>query len=160
MNISTQKVINPSSELSEIIKSFYLGLQKGEYEFENLRDISSTQAELMFQEYIKTAQEDSTYEYHMALIDNTPVGFIEFSEEKEIENTYKKYLRINSLYIEPQFRRKGLGNILLQLAKDRAKKSGYEYLGLGALYHNIPAINLYKKFGFKEYGIELMLLTK
>ena len=160
MNITTQKVINPSSELSETIKSFYLGLQKGEYEFENLRDTSNTQAELMFQEYIKTTQEDSTYEYHIVLVDNTAAGFIEFSEEKEIENTYKKYLRINSLYVEPQFRRKGLGNILLQIAKDKAKSSGYEYLGLGALYNNIPAISLYKKFGFKEYGIELMLPTK
>ena len=151
---------NPSRELSETIKAFYLGLQIGEYEFEQLRDTSNSQAELMFQEYINASKEDPTYEYHLAFVDNIPAGFIEFSEEKEIENTYKKYLRINSLYIEPRFRRQGLGNTLLQIAKDKAKQSGYDYLGLGALYHNIPAINLYKKFGFQEYGVEFMMSTK
>ena len=160
MNITTQRVTNPSRELSETIKAFYLGLQIGEYEFEQLRDTSNSQAELMFQEYINASKEDPTYEYHLAFVDNIPAGFIEFSEEKEIENTYKKYLRINSLYIEPRFRRQGLGNTLLQIAKDKAKQSGYDYLGLGALYHNIPAINLYKKFGFQEYGVEFMMSTK
>ncbi len=156
MTTNIKKISYPTPELFDTIKSFYLGLQIGEQEFEPLRDTTTQQAELMFEEYQKTTQEDSTYEYHMAFTDGVPSGFIEFSSEAEIENTYKKYLRINSVYVDRQFRNQGIATQLLTVAQNRAKELGYQYVGLGVLHKNNPAINLYKKFGFGEYGIEFM----
>lgn len=157
---TVQKIEYPREDLFGTIKSFYLGLQIGEHAFEPLRDITRQQADLMFEEYQKTCQEDPTYEYYMAFTDGIPSGFIEFSKEDEIENTYKKYLRINSLYVDPQFRNHGIATLLLDTAKNRAKELGYKHLGLGVLHQNSPAISLYKKFGFADYGIELMLPVK
>ena len=151
-----KKIVYPTPEFSDIIKSFYLGLQMGEHEFESNRDITQAQAELMFQEYVKTNQEDSSFEYYMAFTDGVPSGFIEFSSEDEIENTYKKYLRINSLYVDNKFRNQGIATEILKVAENRAGELGFAYVGLGVLYKNNPAINLYSKLGFAEYGIELM----
>lgn len=154
------KITYPAPELFETIKSFYLGLQIGEHEFESQRDTSQAQADLMFKEYQKNCQEDSSYEYYMAFTDSEPSGFIEFSSEDEIENTYKKYLRINSVFVDPKFRHQGIATLLLNIAEMRAKELGFVYLGLGVLSKNNPALGLYKKFGFGEYGIELMKSIK
>ena len=156
-NTIIKKIEYPTPELFNTIKSFYFELQKSEHEFEKLRDISDEQAELMFKEYEKTCKEDKTYEYYMASTDDKPSGFIEFSAEKEIENTYKKYLRVNSLYVSTKYHKHGIGIKLLQKAKERAKEEGYTHLGLGVIYGNTPAINLYKKFGLIEYGIEYLM---
>ncbi len=158
---TTIKIITyPTPELFDTIKSYYLGLQMSEHEFESNRDIAEAQAELMFQEYVKTSQEDSNFEYYMAFTDGVPSGFIEFNSEDEIENTYKKYLRVNSVYVDNKFRNQGIATELLKTAEDRAKELGFTYVGLGVLYKNSPALNLYKKFGFGEYGIELMKAVK
>lgn len=160
MTITIKKISYPTPESFDTIKSFYLGLQIGERESEPLRDITAKQAALMFAEYQKTSQNDPTYEYHMAFTDGVPSGFIEFSSEDEIENTYKKYLRINSVYVDNNFRNQGIATLLLKTAQARAKELGYLYIGLGVLSKNNPAINLYKKFCFSEYGIELMKPVK
>jgi ribosomal protein S18 acetylase RimI-like enzyme len=160
MTTSIKRVAYPTPEIFDTIKSFYLGLQIGEHEYESLRDITTQQARLMFHEYQKTSQEDSSFEYYMAFTDAVPSGFIEFSTEDEIENTYKKYLRINSIYVVKEFRNQGIATMLLKTAEDRAKILGFSYIGLGALLQNSPALNLYKKFGFDEYGIELVKHVK
>jgi ribosomal protein S18 acetylase RimI-like enzyme len=156
MTTTIQKIEYPREELFETIKSFYLGLQIGEHEFEPLRDTTKQQAQLMFEEYQKTSQEDSTYEYYMAFTDETLSGFIEFASENEIENICKKYLRVNSVYVDSKFRHQGIATKLLAIAENRARELEYTHVGLGVLHKNNPAINLYKKFGFGEYGLELM----
>jgi ribosomal protein S18 acetylase RimI-like enzyme len=160
MKTIIKKITYPTPELFEIIKSFYLGLQISEHKFESYRDITEAQAELMFQEYVKTCQEDSNFEYYLAFTDGVPSGFIEFSSEDEIENTYKKYIRVNSVYVDNKFRNQGIATELLKTAEDRARELGFTYVGLGVLCKNSPALNLYKKFGFGEYGIELMKAVK
>lgn len=156
MTTIIKKIKYPSPELFETIKSFYLGIQVGEHEYESLRDTTTQQTQLMFEEYQKTCQEDSNFEYYMAFTDGVPSGFVEFSSEDEIENTYKEYLRINSIYVDSRFRNRGIGTQLLQTAKERAKELKYSYIGLGVLCKNEPAINLYKKFGFGDYALEFM----
>jgi len=46
----------------------------------------------------------------------------------------------------------GIGGILTKVSIDIAKKEGYEQLELSCMGDNFKAINLYKKFGFKEFG--------
>lgn len=56
------------------------------------------------------------------------------------------------IYIHPDHQKKGLGKILLQKAIDISPQIGLENL-LGFIFgHNEPSINLFKKFGFTEWG--------
>ena len=46
----------------------------------------------------------------------------------------------------------GIGEALLRACVECAKKAGYVQLELNTVSYNVPAINLYKKLGFKEFG--------
>ena len=47
----------------------------------------------------------------------------------------------------------GLGSFMMQTALDQAKANGFEQVELGVFSDNDRARALYKKFGFKEYGM-------
>ena len=46
----------------------------------------------------------------------------------------------------------GIGSALLEACIECAKEAGYKQLELNVVANNIAAVNLYKKFGFKEFG--------
>ena len=55
--------------------------------------------------------------------------------------------------IIPELRGRGIGSRLLSATLDHAKKFGLEKVELNVYTSNIPAVALYKKFGFKEEGL-------
>lgn len=55
---------------------------------------------------------------------------------------------------EDSFRGKGLGNKLMELAKEKSAVLGIKRLYLKVRNDNIPALNLYKKHGFSEVGYQ------
>jgi ribosomal-protein-alanine N-acetyltransferase len=59
-----------------------------------------------------------------------------------------------NLAVHPKFRGKGIGTRLLHKAIDELKASehGSRFLTLEVRESNLPAINLYKKFGFEVIG--------
>ena len=60
-----------------------------------------------------------------------------------------------SVFVKPEFQRKGLGRKLMEETLCLAwKMSGLECILIGVSSNNPPAINLYKNLGFIEYGIE------
>jgi len=56
------------------------------------------------------------------------------------------------MYIKPDFRRKGVGQEIMNILCTRAKLNGYRLIRLDTLDTMIPAIKLYSKNGF--YNIE------
>ena len=57
-----------------------------------------------------------------------------------------------SIYISPDFRRQGIGRILLAKAIDECPKLGIRVL-LGFIFgHNLPSIQLFEHFGFSRWG--------
>jgi ribosomal protein S18 acetylase RimI-like enzyme len=54
------------------------------------------------------------------------------------------------LYVKPAFRKLQIGEELMYLAIQEAKNLGYPAVKLDTLASFIPAVNLYKKLGFKE----------
>ncbi|MHC3449062.1 N-acetyltransferase family protein, partial [Pediococcus pentosaceus] len=52
-----------------------------------------------------------------------------------------------------EFSGQGIGSMLLAEIINYAKSINLEILELEVRTDNIPAIHLYKKFGFKEYGL-------
>jgi putative acetyltransferase len=59
---------------------------------------------------------------------------------------------LKRMYVQPAHQQKGIGKNLLQQAILLAKNCNYNYIRLDTLDHMIPAITLYKKYGF--YQIE------
>ena len=53
----------------------------------------------------------------------------------------------------PEFRGQGLGSKLISSVLDHAKSFGLEKIELQVYTSNIPAIALYKKFGFEQEGL-------
>lgn len=57
-----------------------------------------------------------------------------------------------SIYISDDFKRKGLGRILLKKAIDKAPSLGVNNL-LGFIFgHNEPSLKLFQEFGFEKWG--------
>jgi RimJ/RimL family protein N-acetyltransferase len=63
------------------------------------------------------------------------------------------HVGVFGITIAKQWRGKGLGESLTKIALNRAVELGMKTIILDAFAKNTPAINLYKKLGFKEYGM-------
>jgi L-amino acid N-acyltransferase YncA len=57
------------------------------------------------------------------------------------------------VFVRPDYRRKGVGQALLDAAVDLAARSGISTLITGIIPHNVPALMLHKKSGFKAIGM-------
>ena len=64
------------------------------------------------------------------------------------ENIHRDEFFISHLAVFPDFQRQGIGWDLLKFAQFRARDLNYQKLALNVDIDNIPAIALYKKFGF------------
>ncbi len=60
--------------------------------------------------------------------------------------------KIMSIAVKKEYRRKGIGEMLLREAIRRVKSRGKERIILEVRVSNTPAINLYKKMGFYIIG--------
>lgn len=53
----------------------------------------------------------------------------------------------------PEFRKKGLGKYMMDFSEKRAKEAKKKFMALAVLNSNEPAVNLYKKLGYKFVGL-------
>ena len=80
------------------------------------------------------------------LEDNEIIGTSSFSESRFSE--FHGMGEIISIYLLPQYIRKGYGTHLLRAAISELKKLGYHEIFLWVLEENYPAIKFYEKNGF------------
>ncbi len=59
---------------------------------------------------------------------------------------------IITIGVNPENRKSGIGEALMQIAMTEIKKSGGQKIFLEVSIQNTPAINLYKKLGFENVG--------
>ena len=85
---------------------------------------------------------------------NTLVGIVNFSRENRLKTAHKG--NIYGMYVEPEFRGRGLGKALLIALIERATKEceGLEQIHLTVVSNNKLAKRLYVSLGFEVYGIE------
>ena len=58
-----------------------------------------------------------------------------------------------NIVVKKNYRHKGIGNLLLEYLISLCNELHLQSLSLEVNEINLPAINLYKKFGFKKIGI-------
>ncbi len=74
--------------------------------------------------------------------------FEEPFEEIEAPGSYY----IHALSVFPEFTRRGIGSVLLSLARELAIKKEFNELSLYVFAENSGAVSLYKKHGYRETG--------
>ena len=68
-----------------------------------------------------------------------------------IRYDWNSTLQISNVFVEPQYRRKGLGLTLVSFLVERSRKTAYRCLTAEAPSLN-PVVDLYKKAGFRQCG--------
>ncbi len=87
--------------------------------------------------YVKTTIPIQVDDYEIIIINNKKVGCL-------LLEKYEDGLLLNELYLDKNYRRKGIGtNILNNILNNNSKVYLWVYK------ENTPALNLYKKLGFK-----------
>ena len=87
-----------------------------------------------------------------ALVDDKPVGLTSYIVSSRIKQKHKA--EIHAVYVDKEFRGKGIGKMLIQKALDEIKKSpGIKKVELGVMSQQDAAIALYEHFGFKKVGL-------
>jgi GNAT superfamily N-acetyltransferase len=60
------------------------------------------------------------------------------------------------VYVEPTYRRQGIGRAVMEYAQTWAKAQGYTQIGLQVFITNQPAIDLYQQLGYQQRAISMM----
>lgn len=82
---------------------------------------------------------------YFAVLNNEPVGCFAFMKDKKTNEIELTKMAVSELH-----QGKNIGNELLIFALEEAKKMGFSKLILYSNTKLIPAIHLYKKYGFVE----------
>ena len=62
---------------------------------------------------------------------------------------------LDGLYVEKEYRNKGIGKSLLKEAISRIKNMNVKYVDINVMYNNIIAKHIYEKLGFVGYEIKM-----
>ncbi|WP_414516494.1 N-acetyltransferase family protein [Nostoc sp. PCC 9305] len=85
--------------------------------------------------------------------DKNLIAIVAFNQESRIKLWHKAY--ISSMYVQQQYRGKGVGKLLINELIERAKAiSEVEILLLDIVKNNVLAKSLYLSLGFQIYGTE------
>ncbi len=109
-------------------------------------------------DYYKNSVANKKGKCFIAEIENKPVGYIILGS-KDFEYRKGKYLEMENMGVLPKYRGRGIGNSLVQHAKQYAKSVGTTKIYVSAYWENEGAINFYKREGFEpiDMGLELDL---
>lgn len=84
----------------------------------------------------------------IAYSDDTPAGFVQLYSSFSTVSLKPLYI-LNDLYVSHEYRKKGIGELLLKRAQDHCKLMGCKGLALETAKNN-PAQNLYERLGWKK----------
>ena len=72
-----------------------------------------------------------------------------------IRRTSNNTCLLDGLYVEKEYRNKGIGKSLLTEAISRIKNMNVKYEDINVMYNNIIAKHIYEKLGFVGYEIKM-----
>jgi ribosomal protein S18 acetylase RimI-like enzyme len=85
----------------------------------------------------------------------TPAGYIVLTFGYSFEYHGRDSF-IDELYIEPQYRRQGIGRRAMQFVEERARELGVNAIHLEVDHGNDPAAELYRRAGYDDHSRFLM----
>ncbi|HUW24745.1 MAG TPA: GNAT family N-acetyltransferase [Patescibacteria group bacterium] len=91
---------------------------------------------------------------YIAYLGKIPVGYVALAI-KNFGYRKSKYVEIENIGVNPEYRSQGIGKLLVDASVRWAKEQKATKLFVSAYWNSKRAINFYKKNGFYEIGIEL-----
>jgi ribosomal protein S18 acetylase RimI-like enzyme len=85
----------------------------------------------------------------------TPVGYIVLTLGYSFEYHGREAF-VDELYVEPQFRRQGIGRRAMRFVEDRAREMGVHVIHLEVDHGNDLALELYQRAGYQNHHRSLM----
>jgi len=117
------------------------------YEIESKKPINHFSSELIY------AISPPVFGYYGVFIDKKLVGYAHLSDSYLPKQKHIAYLY--NLYIDPDYRGKGLAVKLFEYMLEKVKEqTEIERLFLSCNKKNAPAQKLYKKLGFTKFGLK------
>ena len=86
--------------------------------------------------------------HFIAEVDGKVVASAEIRKRKG----HQKHVGVLGIAVKSGYRRLGIATKLIEALLDEAKKQGLKVIVLDVYEKNLPALNLYKRMGFKEVG--------
>lgn len=92
----------------------------------------------------------------IAILENEKqvIGFVSICPSRDSDKHANRYGEISSIYLHPDFWRRGLGKLLCSFALDELKQTGYSEVILWVLKENKQARQFYESMGFVLDGNE------
>ena len=99
--------------------------------------------------FIKTRLANNESVIFVALEGDLPIGFTQLYPKYSSVSAVKNWI-LNDLYVESNYRKKGIGEALIKTAMDFAKADGATYVQLETAVENYTAQSLYEGIGFQK----------
>jgi ribosomal protein S18 acetylase RimI-like enzyme len=153
MDINNVKIKTAESDEWKIIQRLNNQVFLNDKENDDDLDLNWPYSKIGVDYYHKLA--DGKYgKCFIAYWDDNPIGYIALAF-KNFGYRKSKYIEIENIGVDPKYRNRGIGQLLVNAAGKWAKKHKATKLFVVAYYDNKRAINFYKKNGFYETGLEL-----
>ena len=101
------------------------------------------------EQFIKARLSNNESVIFVALDGDLPIGFTQLYPKYSSVSAVKNWI-LNDLYVEPSYRKQGIGEALIKTAMDFAKGDGATYVQLETAVDNCTAQSLYEGIGFEK----------
>jgi ribosomal protein S18 acetylase RimI-like enzyme len=107
----------------------------------------------MAKAFINARLENNESVIFVALDENQPVGFTQLYPKYSSVRLVKNWI-LNDLFVNPEYRKQGIGETLIKTAMNFAKGQGAVYVQLETAVDNFTAQSLYEQIGFVKQGTD------
>ncbi|WP_423363901.1 GNAT family N-acetyltransferase [Mycoplasma sp. P36-A1] len=141
------------SEIDELIKmskESYFDTFDGTCSHEDMQDYLKTAYDKT--KLLKELENPNSF-FYWIVVGSKKSGYIKLNIEQAQSDVFDPVaLEIERLYILKEFKRHGLGKLLIDFSITKAQEFNKIFIWLGVWEHNIPALSFYSDQGFYKIG--------
>ena len=118
----------------------------------NPENIRTYMEHAFHEDTIKAELGHADSEFWLATEDGNAAGYLKINfREAQTEPVGPGGMEIQRIYVSEDFQGKGVAQVLMSKARERAEASGVDFIWLGVWEHNPRAIRFYEKNGFSAF---------
>ena len=141
-------ILEDAKDIATIHVKSWQVVYKGLIPQSYLDNLSTSNREKSWQNILTNSQTHTIVQE----IDDLVVGFANFGQTRDQEKDYKTTGEITSIYLNPEYGRKGLATELVEFIFKDMKNRKFTQITLWGLDTNQIACKFYEKMGFKADG--------